>query len=436
MFPHFSKRLRTFPRLALLINRNYTLLWLGGTISLIGDVLFTMMLILWVGTLLQNQSAAPLAVSGVVLAAALPALLIGPFAGVFVDRWPKQRTMRIMDALRAVLVCSLLPISGPLPLPLAVKLTIMYLVVAAVSGLSQFFTPAAKAILKEVVPQEQLTRASALTVGAGVFSWAIGSTCAGICYVSLGAGWAIALNAASFACSWVLVGRMRVSAAESRASAQPTSLRRVLTELREGLRFIGGQLQLRTLLLTESLFSFGWGIVSVLAFFYITQNIHVPMSLFGLFSAVPAIGGILGTLLVDRAAGKFGATSVYARALLFAGVMVVVSTVPNQAIIDLVGFTLIGIATMQAEVLVGPLVLLATPEQMVGRVFSTLGTVTTLSSFLATFLSGYVSSTLLQGVIVHLPTGELNAINLLHIGAGVLIFVGGLHASRQFRKLQ
>ncbi|WP_220199029.1 hypothetical protein [Ktedonospora formicarum] len=140
-------------------------------------------------------------------------------------------------------------------------------------------------------------------------------------------------------------------------------------------------------------------------------------------------------MLVDRAAGKFGATSVYARALLFAGVMIVVSTVPNQAIIDLVGFTLIGIATMQAEVLVGPLVLFATPEQMVGRVFSTLGTVTTLSSLLATFLSGFVGSTLLQGIVVHLPTGELNAINLLHIGAGVLIFVAGLHASCQFRTL-
>jgi MFS family permease len=436
MFPRFSKRLRAFPKLALLINRNFTLLWLGGTISVIGDVLFTMMLILWVGTLLQNQSAAPLAVSGVVLAAALPALLIGPLAGVFVDRWPTQRTMRLMDALRAVLVCSLVPISFPLPLPLAVKLTIMYLVVAAVSGLSQFFTPATKAILKEVVPQKQLTRASALTVGGGVCAWAIGSACAGICYVSLGAGWAIVANAASYACSWVLVGRMRVSAAAGVASAPSTSLWRVLTELCEGLRLIGGQLQLRTLLLTQCLYSFGWGIVEVMAFFYITQNIHVPMSLFGLFSAVPAIGGILGTLLVDRAAAKRGATSVYARALLFAGVMVVVSTVPNQAIIDLVGFTLIGIATMQAEVLVGPLVLLATPLPLVGRVFSTLFTVTTLSSLLATFLSGYVSSTLLQGVVVHLPTGELNAINLLHIGAGVLIFVGGLHASRQFRKRQ
>lgn len=434
MLPRSSKRLASWPRRALLINRNYTLLWLGGTISLIGDVLFTMMLILWVGTLLYHQSAAPLAVSGVVLAGALPALLIGPLAGVFVDRWPKQKTMRLMDALRAVLVCALLPISGPLPLPLVLKLSIIYLVVADVSSLSQFFNPAMKAILKEVVSEEQLTRASALTVGTGVFGWAIGSTGAGICYVSLGAGWAIALNAASFVCSWALVGRMRVSASARVAAAQPAPLPRVLTELRDGLRFIQGQLVLRTLLLTESLYSFGWGIVSVLAFFYITQNIQVPTSLFGLFSAVPAIGGILGTSLVDRAAAKRGATRVYARAMLFAGVMVVVSTVPNQAIIDLVGFTLINIATMQAEVLLGPLILEATPEQMVGRVFSTLGTLTTLSAFLATFLSGYVSSTVLQGVAVHLSTGELNATNLLHIGAGMIIFVGGLYAARQFRK--
>src|SRR5258708_14580655 len=96
MPPRSSKRLASWPKLTLLINRNYTLLWLGGTISLIGDTLFTMMLILWVGTLLQNQSAAPLAVSGVVLAAPLPAPLIGPFAGVFLARWPKQPTLPII----------------------------------------------------------------------------------------------------------------------------------------------------------------------------------------------------------------------------------------------------------------------------------------------------------------------------------------------------
>jgi sugar phosphate permease len=227
---------------------------------------------------------------------------------------------------------------------------------------------------------------------------------------------------------------MHVSEAARATTAEAAPLRRVLTELHDGLRFITGHLLLRTIVLTESLFSFGWGIVDILAFFYVTQNIHVPLRLYGLFSGVPALGGILGTAVVDRAAAKRGATSVYARALLFAGVMIVVSTAPNQAMINLVGFTLLGVVKVKAEALVGPLMLEATPEQMVGRVFSTLGTLTTLSAFLATLLSGYVSSTLLQGVVVHLPTDDLNGTNLLHIGAGVIIFVSGLHAARQFRK--
>lgn len=445
MLHRSQKRLAYWRQHALLINRNYTLLWLGSTISLIGDTLFTTMLILWIGTLLHNQSAAPLAVSGVMLAAALPALLIGPFAGVFVDRWPKQKTMRTMDALRAMLVFSLLLISGPPPLPalaaatqalpLSIKLTVIYLIVAAVSSLSQFFNPSTKALLKEIVSKEQLTRASALSIGTGMIGWALGSTFAGICYVYLGAGWAIALNAASFVCSWALVCRMHVSEPAVATAARQAQLRHVFTELRDGLQFIKGHLILRTIMLTQSLFQFGWESLSMLALFYITQNLHVPMSLFGLFSAVPSIGGILGTWFVDRYATKIGAARVYYRAMIFSGIMVVLSTVPNQAFIALVGFSLINITNSQAEVLVGPLILGATPEKMVGRVFSTLGTMTTISSLLATFLSGYLSSTLLHGVAIHLYTSELNATNILNICAGVTILVSGLHAYRRFRRL-
>jgi hypothetical protein len=96
-------------------------------------------LTLWIGTLLHNQSYAPLAISGLALSAALPALLISPFAAVFVDRWQKQRTMRLMDVMRALLVLSLLPLRGPGPLsflsaptsalPIPMKLGATYLVV-------------------------------------------------------------------------------------------------------------------------------------------------------------------------------------------------------------------------------------------------------------------------------------------------------------------
>src|SRR5689334_17309542 len=106
MLYRYQKLLANYRHRFTLINRNYTLLWLGSNISLVGDILFDTVLTLWIGTQLRNQSYAPLAISGIALAAALPALVVSPFAGVFVDRWQKHRTMRIMDMLRTILVLS------------------------------------------------------------------------------------------------------------------------------------------------------------------------------------------------------------------------------------------------------------------------------------------------------------------------------------------
>src|SRR6266702_5190483 len=101
MLHHAQEHLARYRHRFTLINRNYTRLWLASNISFIGDVLFMTVLTLWIGTLLHNQSYAPLAIGGIALAAALPALLVSPFAGVFVDRWQKQKTMRSMDVMRA-----------------------------------------------------------------------------------------------------------------------------------------------------------------------------------------------------------------------------------------------------------------------------------------------------------------------------------------------
>ncbi len=61
---HCQKCLALFRQCFLLIHRSYTVLWLAGTISFIGDILFMTILTLWIGTLLHNQSYAPLTTSG------------------------------------------------------------------------------------------------------------------------------------------------------------------------------------------------------------------------------------------------------------------------------------------------------------------------------------------------------------------------------------
>jgi len=207
----------------------------------------------------------------------------------------------------------------------------------------------------------------------------------------------------------------------------------VFQDLRDGLRFIGENLLLRTLIRTESLLYSGYGVINAMAFFFITQNLHVPVSLFG---AVPSLGGILGTWLVARYATKIGTTRVYYRALLFAGIAMALAALQRQPLIALIIIILINVATSHVEAVSGPLILGATPEKMAGRVFSTFGTATTISTLLATFLSGYLSSTVLHAVDIHLSIIELNATAILNTCAGLALITGGLYAYRYLRKLQ
>src|SRR5262245_29685487 len=102
-------------------------------------------MVLWVGTVLAaGQPWAPLAVSGVLIAVLAPVLLIGPFAGVFVDRWDRRRTMLRADLARAGLVGSLV-VLVLLPagtVPVSGQLAVGYAVVALASVAAQFFNPA------------------------------------------------------------------------------------------------------------------------------------------------------------------------------------------------------------------------------------------------------------------------------------------------------
>src|SRR6476469_9845964 len=79
----------------LLRNRNFTLLWSGGLLSLLGD----WMLITGLPLVVYQMTGSTLALGSTVIAAAVPRVVIGSFAGVFVDRWDRRRTMLVCDVL-------------------------------------------------------------------------------------------------------------------------------------------------------------------------------------------------------------------------------------------------------------------------------------------------------------------------------------------------
>ena len=138
----------------------------GQAISVLGDSVFNLTLVLWVATrIAPNQ---PWAVSGVLLAASIPTLVVGPAAGVFVDRWDKRRTMLVMDAVRAGLITMLVLMAGSIPTitggaASAIRpLTEIYGIVALCATCSQFFAPARLALIGDIVAEPDRPRASSL----------------------------------------------------------------------------------------------------------------------------------------------------------------------------------------------------------------------------------------------------------------------------------
>jgi len=84
-----------------LINRDYAKLWYGQAVSAVGDSVFATTLVLWVSQVLAGgRSWAPAAVSGILVAAAAAFALVGPVAGVFVDRWSRKSTMMRTEVRR------------------------------------------------------------------------------------------------------------------------------------------------------------------------------------------------------------------------------------------------------------------------------------------------------------------------------------------------
>ena len=81
--------------IATLRQRNFFLLWFAGLISYCGN----WMLGIARPVIVYEMTGSTLATGGIVLAGALPSILLSSFAGVFVDRWERKRTMVIVNSL-------------------------------------------------------------------------------------------------------------------------------------------------------------------------------------------------------------------------------------------------------------------------------------------------------------------------------------------------
>lgn len=421
----------------LLINRNYSLLFLGQSVSALGDQLSTYTIILWIVTIIApGQTWAPLAVSAVLITSMIPNLFIGPLAGVLVDRWNARLTMMRMDALRAVLALILIAFTGIIPLPFfaggrpapLVQLIIICVITFLSSTCSQFFSPSNMSLLARIVPKKERPHAASLGQTVQAFATIVGPPLASPLLFAFGVQWALAVDAGSFVVSLVTIWAIRVSMQDQAgAEAEQHTL---WSDFVRGLRFSIKNSVIRTIIITSFIATLGAGAFDALYVFFLPDNLHVDASYTGIIAAALGIGTILGALVAAKISARVGLGRLLALSLFGIGLCLLIVSRLNVFAPALVLFFLFGSLMASLRVASSPMLLNETPQGMIGRVFSALNSTSIVASLVSALFSGYLASVVLVNFHWQTLGTTFGPIDTIFTCVGLIFALAALYAYR------
>jgi MFS family permease len=228
-------------------NRNFRLLYIGQTISQLGDWFNAVA----VFALLLDLTGSATAVAWMMIVQFLPVAIVGPLAGVVVDRVDRRRLMIITDLLRGTLVLVLLVIRRP------DQVWIAYVVMAVIVGAQGFFEPARTATIPNITSAEELMPANALSSATWSAMLAIGASIGGLVTAIAGRNVAFVVNALSFFASAFFIGRTRYNSTPA-VVPRPSGFLALsgIADLIEGVRYVRQRSHVAALMFVKA----GWGL--------------------------------------------------------------------------------------------------------------------------------------------------------------------------------
>ena len=228
-------------------NRNFRLLFIGQTVSQLGDWFNAVA----VYALLLDLTGSATAVAWMMIVQFMPVAVVGPLAGVVVDRVDRRKLMIAADVVRGFLILGLLFVRH------ADQIWIAYAVMAATVSATAFFEPARTATIPNITSAEELLPANALSSAVWSAMLAIGASIGGIVTALFGRNIAFSVNAASFFASAAFIAQTRYHSKPTGATKAEGLLALTgIHDLVEGVRYLRDHAHVAALMLVKT----GWGI--------------------------------------------------------------------------------------------------------------------------------------------------------------------------------
>jgi DHA3 family macrolide efflux protein-like MFS transporter len=361
-------------------------LWIAQVVSIFGDFLALFAVLSDVSFRLK---ATPAQVTLISVAFLIPFALLGPVAGVFVDRWDAKRTMISSDLIRAALALGLV---------FASSLNQIYAILFALSAVSTFFVPAQTIMIRSVTPIEGLMAANALMQQAFQVVRIISPAIAGAMVNWVGAKPAYYFDAASFTFSAAIIAAIAVSRATAATSAAGPSesgkLKSILNDLMAGVRFIFTHTTISFVILAMAAGMFALSCFAPLLAIYVRDTLKSGEFQFGVINSLIGVGMIFATQFITRFAKNRSKSLLVVAGLFGMGVAVMVMVSIGHVAVAAIGAFGIGFGAIFIVVPTQTLMQQETPVELVGRVSSSFMSVLSVSQLLGLIISGSLTERL------------------------------------------
>ena len=354
---------------------NFRKLWAAQFVSVFGDFLalfgvISLITFHWHGNVMQ--------VTYVSIAYMAPLAIVGPVAGVFVDRWNVKRVMIASDSVRAVL---------SLMLVWTTNVWELAAILFAISCVSSFFGPAQSVTVRTLVPIENMLAAQAMMSQAFYVVRLLSPVLAGALIAALTEKACFYLDSASFLFSAIMLYTITIAHTPPAAQGKRT-VRAFLSDFTSGNRFIFTHPSLAFVITAMVSTMFVMSCFSPLISIYVRDTLHAGVVQYGIVSTMVGVGLIAGTQLVTRIARNRSKKEIVLWGLVATAVGVGFLGVFQLYAAAVASTFGMGFGIAFVIVAAQTLMQTETPREMLGRVSSSFMSVFSVAQVLGLLLSG------------------------------------------------
>ncbi|MBN1871249.1 MAG: MFS transporter [Candidatus Omnitrophica bacterium] len=383
----------------ILKNKNFLFLWLGQIVANFGERLSQMAL---VALVYKRAPGSTIEMAKLIFFIVIPVFIIGPIAGVYVDRWDRKRIMIVSDILRGIFVLFI-----PVCILFFKNFIAVYVIVFIIFAIARFFFLSKMAIIPDLVPKEMLLIANTLSDTTRLIATFIGIGVAGVLVERIGAINGFYINSLTYFISALFLSNMVVKKIIShlkediliaRDAFKKAIRKSVWTEIIDGIKYIVRHKELQFVMKNFFVLMAGSGAISCVIIVFIQDcfgSVTKDLSLLFMFLG---FGAFLGAMTYGRFGQRLRKESLILTCMLASGFLIFLFSVTARYVPNLwLSYMLMLVLGFS----IGPIIVSLNtavheriPQETRGRVFSSQECVINIGFLVFMFVSAYLAESI------------------------------------------